>query len=151
MIKKFNIATEDIALLREDLKYWRSLAITDQSVPPMTIDIYLDTSKLSTNQTLSAVDDNLRWGCVDVLRVNRILIETWVLTLKSPSGYAVDLPNLYKRSILFFRSLHSFVRLLPTYELYRKIRKSNESNPLSIGYRLSSNPNTQYNSEIHLG
>ncbi|KAG0952632.1 hypothetical protein G6F29_001125 [Rhizopus arrhizus] len=150
MIKKFNIATEDIALLREDLKYWRSLAITDQSVPPMTIDIYLDTSKLSTNQTLSAVDDNLRWGCVDVLRVNRILIETWVLTLKSPSGYAVDLPNLYKRSILFFRSLHSFVRLLPTYELYRKIRKSNESNPLSIGYRLSSNPNTQYNSEIHL-
>jgi hypothetical protein len=82
MIKKFNIATEDIALLREDLKYWRSLAITDQPVPPMTIDIYLDTSKLSTNQTLSAVDDNLRWGCVDVLRVNRILIETWVLTLK---------------------------------------------------------------------
>lgn len=68
-----------------------------------------------------------------------------------PSDYAVDLPNLYKRSIVFFRSLHSFVRLLPTYDLYRKIRKLNEANPLSIGYRLSSNPKAQYNSEISLG
>ncbi|KAG1464155.1 hypothetical protein G6F46_005360 [Rhizopus delemar] len=121
----FNIATEDIALLREDLKYWRSLAAADnyqEQVPPMTIDIYLDTSRLTPNQTLLAADDNLRWGFVDVLHMNRILIETWVLTLK----------------------------LLPAYELYRRMRKSNESSPLSIGYRLSSNPNMQYNSEIPL-
>ncbi|KAI9263756.1 autophagy-related protein 13-domain-containing protein [Sporodiniella umbellata] len=146
----FNIGTEDIALLREELKYWRSLASTDQQVMPLTIDIYLDTSKISAKQTLSAVDDNLRWGCVDVNSVDHILIETWVLTLKSPFGYNVDLPNLYKRSIIFFRSLHSFVRLLPTYDLYRKIRKASESNPLSIGYRLSSNPNAHYSSEIPL-
>ncbi|KAG1222318.1 hypothetical protein G6F35_005383 [Rhizopus arrhizus] len=102
----------------------------------MTLDIYLDTSRLTPNQTLLAADDNLRWGFVDVLHINRILIETWVLTLKQPpsSHYSEGLPNL----------------LLPGYELYRRMRKSNESSPLSIGYRLSSNPNMQYNSEIPL-
>lgn len=47
--------------------------------------------------------------------------------------YAVDLPSLYKRSIVFFRSLYSFVRLLPGYELHRRIR---HPGPLSIGFRM---------------
>ena len=61
--------------------------------------------------------------------------------------HAVDLPNLYKRSIVFFRSLHSLVRILPSYELYRKLHKLNDANPLSIGYRLSSSP-VRRNTEI---
>jgi hypothetical protein len=66
--------------------------------------------------------------------------------------YAVDLPNLYKRSIVFFRSLHSLARLLPTYDLYRKLHKNNDaSNPLSIGYRLSTLSSQQQNTEISLG
>lgn len=66
--------------------------------------------------------------------------------------YAVDLPNLYKRSILFFRSLHSLARLLPTYDLYRKLQKLNDSsNPLTIGYRLSTTTATNHASEISLG
>jgi hypothetical protein len=66
--------------------------------------------------------------------------------------YAVDLPNLYKRSIVFFRSLHTLARLLPAYDLYRKLHKPNDaSNPLSIGYRLATSPSQRQNTEISLG
>lgn len=66
--------------------------------------------------------------------------------------FAVDLPNLYKRSIVFFRALHSYVRLLPGYDLYRKLHKlKNDSNPLSIGYRLSSSSNAIHAGEIPIG
>ncbi|KAG1463566.1 hypothetical protein G6F56_005252 [Rhizopus delemar] len=148
--KWFAIETEDIELLREDLRYWRSLADVEK-IPPMTVSIYLDTSRLTPNQTLLAADDNLRWGSVDVLHVNRILIESWVLKLKQPSShYAEGWPNMYKRSIVFFRSLHSFVRLMPTSELYRRMSKPNRQDTLSIGYRLSSDPSMQYDSEISL-
>jgi hypothetical protein len=66
--------------------------------------------------------------------------------------FAVDLPNLYKRSIVFFRALHSYVRLLPGYDLYRKLHKlKNDSNPLSIGSRLSSSSTAVHAGEISLG
>ncbi|KAL0140256.1 autophagy-related protein 13-domain-containing protein [Mucor lusitanicus] len=161
MNKWFNIATEDVELLREDLKYWRTMAVQsaedNKEPPPMILDIYLDTSKLSHNQSLVVADDNLRWGCVELRtaeahHVDRILIESWELTLKHPfPEYAVDLPNLYKRSIVFFRSLHSLTRLLPSYDLYRKLHKSSDAaNSLSIGYRLSTASGHRTSTEIAL-
>ncbi|KAI8093847.1 autophagy-related protein 13-domain-containing protein [Halteromyces radiatus] len=144
--KWFNIATEDIDLLRDELKYWRTLAIQslEEEPPPMIIDIYLDTSKLTQNQSLMVIDDNLRRNRVDLCennddyRIQRILIETWVLTLNHPlPDFPVDLPNLYKRSIVFFRSLHSLVRLLPAYNLHRRLRKFNDDRDLAIGYQFS--------------
>jgi hypothetical protein len=72
------------------LKFWRNIAVqsTDKEPPPMIVDIYLDTSKLSHNQSLVVADDNLRWTCVELksqtsdVQMNRILIESWELTLK---------------------------------------------------------------------
>lgn len=158
--KWFNIATEDVEVLREDLKFWRNSALqaAEREPPPMIIDIYLDTSKLSHNQPLVVADDNLRWGGVELksqtsdAHIDRILIESWELTLKHPSpDHAVDLPNLYKRSIVFFRTLHSLVHLLPSYDLYRELHKHHDSsNALSIGYRLSS-AIVQNNTEIPIG
>lgn len=63
---------------------------------------------------------------------------------------AVDLPSLYKRSIVFFRALHSTVRLLPAHDLYRKLHKAADSDPLSIGCRLASKV-TSESTEISLG
>ncbi|KAG0168469.1 autophagy protein 13 [Apophysomyces sp. BC1015] len=92
MEKKFNIATEDVDLLREDLKYWRTLAINsiDEEPPPMIIEIYLDTSKLTQNHALVVTDDNMRQNPVHLGPndaglnggVERILLESWTLTLK---------------------------------------------------------------------
>jgi hypothetical protein len=56
--------------------------------PPMILEIYLDTSKLSPNQSLVVADDNLRWCFVELksrtshTRIERIMIESWELTLK---------------------------------------------------------------------
>jgi hypothetical protein len=54
----------------------------------MILDVYLDTSKLSHNQSLVVADDNLRWNRVELksqssdAHIDRILIESWELTLK---------------------------------------------------------------------
>ncbi|KAI8337706.1 autophagy-related protein 13-domain-containing protein [Chlamydoabsidia padenii] len=147
--KWFNIATDDIDSLRDELKYWRTLATQslDEEPPPMIINIYLDTSKLTQNQALIVIDDNLRRNKVDLgsiqvdnsYGVRRIIIESWVLKLNHPlPDFPVDLPNLYKRSIVFFRSLHSLIRLLPAYNLYRRHRMSNEDPDISLGYQFSS-------------
>lgn len=64
------------------------MAVQPTEPPPMMINIYLDTSKLSHNQSLVVADDNLRWGGVELksqtsdAHINRILIESWELTLK---------------------------------------------------------------------
>ncbi|KAG2209257.1 hypothetical protein INT47_005549, partial [Mucor saturninus] len=125
--KWFNIATEDVDVLREDLKYWRQMAIqsTDKDPPVMIIDVYLDTSKLSHHQSLAVADDNLRWGGVELksqtsdAHIDRILIESWELTLKQIPFASVCL------------------RLLPAHDLYRKLHKSADPD-LSIGCRLIS-------------
>ena len=54
----------------------------------MILDVYLDTRKLSHNQSLVVADDNLRWGRVELksqtsdAHVDCILLESWELTLK---------------------------------------------------------------------
>jgi hypothetical protein len=56
----------------------------------------------------------------------------------------VDLPNLYKRSLIFFRCLHSLVRILPCYNLHRRNVMSDEC---SLSYRLSTELTTTSNNE----
>ncbi|ORX62067.1 hypothetical protein DM01DRAFT_1369979 [Hesseltinella vesiculosa] len=143
--KWFNIATEDSEAVREEVKYWRGLAIhADQEAPPpMIIDVFLDTSKIHTSQALMVLDDNLRRNRVDLGSsstdaIQRIMLETWVLNLTHPlPEYAVDLPSLYKRSIVFFRSLHSLVRLLPGHHLFRHVVKQ-PATDLKLGYQFRS-------------
>ncbi|CDH52478.1 autophagy protein [Lichtheimia corymbifera JMRC:FSU:9682] len=143
MNKWFNIATQDAEFLREDLKYWRTRAIQsmDREPPPLILDIYLDTSDLTPNHSLMLAIDRARFNKVDLpYSTNRILLERWTLSLNHPlPDFPVDLPNLYKRSIIFFRALYSFVRLLPGHELHRRLSKYGQQlNELSLGHRLSS-------------
>ncbi|KAI7868435.1 autophagy-related protein 13-domain-containing protein [Spinellus fusiger] len=143
--KWFNVVTEDIESLREELKHWRRLSVRygEEEPPPMVLDLYLDTSEIRRGQVLVAVDDNLQRHRVDLgmhgsQEVHRILVETWVLTLNHPlPDTPVDLPNLYKRSIIFFRSLHSLVRLLPGHSLQQRLKDTSGAG-LSLKYRLSS-------------
>ncbi|KAI8138958.1 autophagy-related protein 13-domain-containing protein [Fennellomyces sp. T-0311] len=150
--KWFNIATQDIDFLREELKYWRALSIqsVDEAPPPLILDIVLDVSELTQSQILALADDRSRLNKIDVTGVDTILLERWVLSLNHPlPDFPVDLPNLYKRSIVFFRALYSFVRLLPAYGLHRRLRNYGQSNGLSLNYRLTSSP-TYRNDEIPL-
>ncbi|KAI8824170.1 autophagy-related protein 13-domain-containing protein [Fimicolochytrium jonesii] len=146
--KWFNLETYDIDILKEDLKYWRAHAVS--APQPMLLDVYLDISSGTPDQTLLLRDEmtmrRQRIGAENLvtvdaqsgadLRVNTILLESWQLTLsQAASSQPPELPLVYKKSVAFFRSLYSYIRLLPAYRLYRRFRRKQTN--LRIGYRLS--------------
>lgn len=53
----------------------------------------------------------------------------------TPPDPVPEPPVVYKKSIIFFRSLFAYMRLLPAYQLYRQLKKQNH--PLRIGFRVS--------------
>jgi len=86
---------EDLDIYKEDVKFWRAMAITD-SPPAMTVELLLDTSELSSNQILVLMDGDNRKTKVDIsgstlgpetpmgqprTRKN-IILESWSLTLR---------------------------------------------------------------------
>ncbi|CEP11278.1 hypothetical protein [Parasitella parasitica] len=139
-IIQFNITTNDNEKLKEELKFWKSLVKYQQDAeepPPLVIDIYLETNE---PELLQEGDNNRGWHKLDFgiqqNDVQRILIESWTLSLNHPfPDYPVDLPNLYKKSIVFFRSLHSLVRILPGHSLFQRSRL--RDGEFLLGYRLS--------------
>ncbi|CAG8743291.1 12635_t:CDS:2, partial [Acaulospora morrowiae] len=154
--KWFNLELSDSDVYKDDLKLWRQISQTStgSSAPlPMTIEFYLDTSDLTKNQVLVLTDETLRRRRIDSIilggdrATKNIMLERWQLSLSyQPTVPQSELPVVYKKSIAFFRSLYAYVRLLPVYRLYKRIRKMRHSNALKIGYRfvLPSN-NTQDN------
>ncbi|KAI7895560.1 autophagy-related protein 13-domain-containing protein [Mucor mucedo] len=132
--KKFNIATSEDDQLKDELKFWKLFIKThqDEEPPPLVIDIYIETSE---PELLQEGEDGRGWHKLN-LGVQCILIESWTLKLTHPlPEVAVDLPNLYKKSIVFFRSLHSLVRLLPGHKLYQRL--NGQHGEIDLRYRLS--------------
>ncbi|KAG1078943.1 hypothetical protein G6F42_024011 [Rhizopus arrhizus] len=86
-IIQFNITTSDNEKLKEELKFWKSLVKYQQdeeeSPPPLVIDIYLETTE---PDLLQEGDDVHGWRKLDLgihqNDVQRILIESWTLSLK---------------------------------------------------------------------
>ncbi|KAG0198322.1 autophagy protein 13 [Mortierella sp. GBA30] len=147
--KWFNLELEDLDIYREDAKFWRAIAITD-SPPTMLVELLLDTSELSPSQMLVLMDENNRKNRVDIssssststtplgqAKTRRsIILESWSLSLSNTLPDPVpEPPVVYKKSIIFFRSLFAYMRLLPAYQLYRRLRKQNH--PLKIGFRVN--------------
>ncbi|CAO3617261.1 unnamed protein product [Cunninghamella blakesleeana] len=145
--KWFSLITTEMIFLREELRFWFTQAInpTLLSIPPMIIYIYLDTSRFSLDQFFRLLtgshSKNVKYNFCET-HGKKIVLESWLLHFKPPYHYepSLDLPNLYKRSITFFRSLHSLTRLLSCSQLF------NKNAPL--GYRLGTEINTYRNDEI---
>ncbi|KAI8803645.1 autophagy-related protein 13-domain-containing protein [Cladochytrium replicatum] len=122
--KWFNLEMEDIEPVKEELRYWRSNAVNSPQPPPLTIDLFLDIGELDHEKvSLMVKDEQSRRQRVtpDLLRFidpntgeeglkRAILLETWQLTLSHPvPSNPPDLPVIYKKSAMFFRSLYSFI------------------------------------------
>ncbi|KAJ3412776.1 autophagy protein 13 [Chytridiales sp. JEL 0842] len=121
--------------------------------PPLIIDLYLDISDLTSSHVLLLKDEiSLRRQKIGsehlqaldpaaggVVKKKRILLETWQLTLSHPvPNPPPEVPIMYKKCAMFFRSLYSFTRILPAFRLFRKLKKAlGPTTPLKIGYRLS--------------
>ncbi|KAI8893543.1 autophagy-related protein 13-domain-containing protein [Globomyces pollinis-pini] len=71
------------------------------------------------------------------IRKKHILLETWQLTFSPDIPHDTpELPVVYKKSIVFFRTLYSFVRLMPSYRICRN--SARQKNSCKIIYRLGS-------------
>ena len=123
----------------------------------MIIETFLDTEDLTNNQSLVIIDDHgKRWDVEEVLstaadagrgksRTSRpqVVLERWRIELGEPSkelskDLATLLPRIYKNSIVLFRSLFTYAKLLPAWKFAKKLAKPRSSHSsLKLKYRIT--------------
>ncbi|KAK9349496.1 autophagy-related protein 13-domain-containing protein [Lipomyces starkeyi] len=148
--KWFNLEVDDTDTFRDELRLWKAadaalVTSSFASLPPLLIETVLDTRDLTANQTLVVLDDEgKRWN-VDAaatagglradVRRPEIVLERWRIELDPRSintlGLPPELPVVYKKSIVLFRSLYAYVRLLPAWRFRKKLSKA-KLNPSSL-------------------
>ncbi|WQF86270.1 Putative HORMA domain superfamily protein [Colletotrichum destructivum] len=132
--KWFQIETEEFDDFKEELRIWRNCGSFENKPLPLIIETYLDTSRLTPSQSLVIVDENgKRWDVMEALnssdlsddgrpvpskRNTEVVLERWRIELKTIPTTDLDdfgptLPTIYKKSIVFFRSLFVATRILP--------------------------------------
>ncbi|KAK3292496.1 autophagy-related protein 13-domain-containing protein [Chaetomium fimeti] len=135
----FSLETDEIEDFRDELRVYKQSGSFENRPPPMIIETYIDASRLSSNQSLVILDAHgKRWDVLEALnssetsddsprqrhtrkRNTEVILERWRLELKCPSNLMTDefgptLPTVYKRSIVFFRSLFIVSRIMPCWK-----------------------------------
>lgn len=122
----------------------------------MIIETYLDASQLSPSQCLVVVDDNgKRWDVLEALnssetsddsptmrrRNTEVILERWRLELKPVPTRDIDdfgpiLPTIYKKSIIFFRSLFVASRVIPAYKFSQQAMTKKPQPALEVKCRI---------------
>jgi autophagy-related protein 13 len=108
----------------------------------MVIETYLDTSALTSSHSLVIVDDlGKRWDVLEALsnsmgseggsrarhRSTEVILERWKIELKDGEqtyDFASTLPTVYKKCIVFFRSLYSTSKFTPAWRFLKSMSKS---------------------------
>ena len=125
----------------------------------MVIETYLDASSLSPSQTLVIVDDNgKRWDVLEAMNASdsssdgtssrstapntEVVLERWKVELRCiPAEHTEDfgpsLPTIYKRSIVFFRSLFVTTRVMPAWRFSRQSLQKNAHPSLEVKCRVT--------------
>lgn len=135
---QYQIETEEIDEFREELRIWKNCGSLENRPPPMIIEVYLDASSLKESQSLVIIDeDGKRWDVMEQLaastsssgsdsltsarRPTEVILERWRVELKTITDRPLDdfgpiLPTIYKKAIVFFRSLFVATKLLPAWK-----------------------------------
>ncbi|EHY60092.1 autophagy protein 13 [Exophiala dermatitidis] len=148
----FNLDIDETHEYRDDIKRWKTCDVEDNRPPPLVIEVFLTTDPLQQGQRLVIVDeDGKRWDVMTTLssrnnhrrmaEANEVILERWTIQLGDATGpvppdLATLLPLVYKKSIVFFRSLYTYSNFLPAWKLSRKIGKSRSTMAMKIGYRI---------------
>ncbi|KAI4248254.1 MAG: hypothetical protein LQ352_005972 [Teloschistes flavicans] len=146
--KWFNTELDETEITRDDLRLWKTSNATTSRPPAMILEIFIDTQDLTNNQSLAIIDDQgRRWDVEEALTSSlgasgegqrgqskpEVVVERWQIQLGEPSkdsskdsskDLSVILPRVYKNSIVLFRSLLAFAKLLPAWNLAKKTFKS---------------------------
>ncbi|KAL2255958.1 hypothetical protein VTK26DRAFT_2425 [Humicola hyalothermophila] len=135
----FSIDTDDIEDFRDELRIYRTCGSFENRPPPMIIETYIDASGLSNSQSLVVIDENgKRWDVLEALnssetlddsprrrhshqRNTEVVLERWRVELKclpnvDQDEFGPTLPTIYKRGIVFFRSLFMTTRIMPCWK-----------------------------------
>lgn len=156
--KWFQIETDDTTSFRDELNLWRNCGGYQNRPPPLILETYLDTSYLTSNQSLVIVDDHgKRWDVLEALnnssgssdggsrkRNSEVILERWKIELKDTSGekthdFGATLPTVYKKCIVFFRSLYATAKIVPAWRFVKTLAKSGTANnSLRVNCRIMS-------------
>jgi autophagy-related protein 13 len=133
------------------LSLWKTCGGFQNRPPPLILETYLDTSNLTSSQSLVIVDDQgKRWDVLEALnnssgsneggsrlrkRNNEVILERWRIELKDGPGertydFGSTLPTVYKKCIVFFRSLYSTAKFVPAWKFVKGLAKSGSANSL---------------------
>lgn len=138
--------------------------MSNRRPPPLIIDILLDASEISNDQSLVITDDQgRRWDVMDAMLASgngkdkrtqiqrsEIILERWTINLgnrtsaiPSPADLNSVLPAVYKKSIVLFRSLYTYSHFLPAWKFSRRAAVARTSSQLKLRYRIKEGNSAQ--------
>jgi autophagy-related protein 13 len=124
--KWFNLETPDSDLLRDHLRIYKAVS-TAPAPPPFELQVLLSVPDLVTNQVLvHLAHDSSRFRVDPTPR--HIVLEKWLLNFVPEARGDSDADSvapstIYKHGIPLFRSIYSLLRILPSWKLYKKLRR----------------------------
>ncbi|KAG1803998.1 autophagy-related protein 13-domain-containing protein [Suillus subaureus] len=124
--KWFNLETPDSDLLRDHLRIYKAVS-TAPAPPPFELQVLLSVPDLITNQVLvHLAHDSSRFRIDPTPR--HIVLEKWLLNFVPEARGDSDADSvapstIYKHGIPLFRSIYSLLRILPSWKLYKKLRR----------------------------
>ena len=158
--KWFNIELAETEAIRDDLQVWKNCGASSARPPTMVIETYLDTEDLTNNQSLALVDElGRRWDVEEALnaspassggsggkRRSEVTLERWQVKLNEPlesipQNLSSILPRVYRNSIVLYRSLFTYAKLLPAWQFCKKAPKGRSSQGFpKLKYRILAGP-----------
>ena len=106
------------------------------------VDVILDISDIPQGYNLM-VDSMVSKKATPVpknsslFQLKSIILESWIIRIEEEENVSTEeLPVFYKKCSAFMRSLFATTRLLPTFKLYRKLRRERSSG-LAIVFHIS--------------
>ncbi|RDW75070.1 autophagy-related protein 13 [Coleophoma cylindrospora] len=147
--KWFQIETDDTNAFRQELQSWKTCNSVDNRPPPLIIETYLNTADFTKNQSLVILDDQgKRWDVQEALnrsggfneggpqptKINtEVILERWRIELKDVLGdnaydFGSTLPTVYKKCIVFFRSLYTTAKFVPGWRFVKNLAKNRSAN-----------------------
>lgn len=124
--KWFNLETPDSDLFKDHLRIYKAISTTP-APPPLELQVLLSVPDLITNQVLVHLAHDSSRSRVDPTP-RHIVLENWLLNfVPEPRGDSdsdsVAPSTIYKHGIPLFRSIYSLLRILPSWKLYKKLRR----------------------------
>lgn len=153
-LMQFQIETDDTNSFRDELNMWRTCDATSNRPPPLVVELFLDLSTLTRSQSLVIVDgQGKHWDVSESLNTakasgegeafsqqrNEVILERWTVALHESrvmqtGDYGSILPTVYKKCIVFFRSLYATTKFLPAWRFVKSLSKS--GSPLRVKCRV---------------